>query len=337
MSTTAGYFDETILNNIRVEASKIRFNDRVAKQFVPHYDTIQAIQAVQTANVEPAPAHRKDVDVEVMWQNVCGQTVEDNTTCEIGGSKSSTNIKEYQITYEKVINFSEDEADFIDNEYEIQSAIAKQFLMADKNLTENFTQYCISQIEAFRGVNSVTTGKGVVSGFDTYIAPAYWTAPLIAYFQRVAVLNQFTSPVFLSGNNLYEDFITASYNAGNANGKGDAAMYSTMRMFFDLFNIDTVNDPDMKTYMLSNGSLALASRNYNPTSIDVVNGVFTRYQERSSYLPFSYDVFYEPECTTDDLIQHNFKIKLKADLFINPTACEEHNTGVLSFICGTAS
>lgn len=336
MSTTAGYFDETILNDIRVKAAAISFDDRIKQQYVANYEIIKAIQSVQTANVYSSRARSKDVDVEVIWQNVCGQTVEDNTTCEIGGSKSSTNIEEYCLTYEKVINFSEDEADFIDNEFDIQEAIAKQFLVADKNLTEDFAQYCVSQIEAFRGWNTVTTGKGTVSGADTYIAPVYWNPSLVAYFMRVAKINQFTSPTFVSGNNLYEQMYVAQMNQGNANGKGDAALWNQLKIYFDLFNIDTVNDPLLKTYMLSMGSLALAYRAWNPMNVEVVNGVFSRWQMKSDYLPFYYDVFYEPECTTDDLIQHNFKVKLRADLFNNPTGCDDNNTGVLSFVCGNA-
>jgi len=335
MSTTAGYFDETILNDIRVRAAQIKFDDRVKQQYVANYDVIKAVQAVQTATVYNSKAKSKVVDVEVIWQNVCGQTVEDNVTCVIGGSKSSTNLKEYALTYEKVVNFSEDEADFDDNEFDIKSAIAKQFLTADKNITENFAQYCVSQIEAFRGWNVVTAGKGTVVGADTYISASYWNASLAAYFSRVAILNQFTTPKIVSGNNLYEQTWVAKANAANADGKGDALMYGGMNIFFDLFNIDSVNDPTLKTYMLSMGSLAMASRALNPINPDRTD-VFTRWQMKSDYLPFSYDVYYTTECTTDDRIQHNFKIKLNADLFRNPTGCDDNNTGVLSFVCGTS-
>jgi hypothetical protein len=337
MSTTAGYFDETILNDIRVRAAQIAFDDRVKQQYVADYEVINAIKAVQTANIYPSLARRKDVDVEVIWQNVCGQEVEDNTTCVIGGAKSSTNLKEYSLSYEKVVNFSEDEADYTDNEFEIQENIAKQFLVADKNLTENFAQYCVSQIEAFRGWNTTDPeGKGDITGADTYIAPVYWNPSLTAYFMRAAKMNKFTAPVFLSGYNLYESMYVASANAANANGKGDSILYNQLRMFFDLHNVDSVTDPLLKTYMLSTGSLAMAYRARNPMNPDRTD-VFTRWQMKSQYLPFYYDVYYTTECTTDDLIQHNFKIKLTADLFNNPTGCDDNNTGVLSFVCGTPS
>ena len=334
MSTTAGYFDETILNNIRRRASEIMFDDRIKQQFDARYDILKAVQAVQTANVYPSIArNKKVVDVDVIWENVCGSEVEANTTCEIGGDKSSTNLKNYELTYEYAVNFSADEADFDDNEFEM--AIAKQFLKADKNLTEHFAQYAAAQIDSFSGWNVLTTGKGTVDGADTYIPAAYWNASLAAYFNRVAIMNKFTSPIMLSGNNLYESMWVAKANAANANGKGDAIMYGDMNMYFDMFNIDTVNSPDLKTYLLSMGSLALASRALNPERPEVLME-HTRYKMSSRYLPFEYDVFYKNSCTTNDRTQHDFKVKLVADIFINPTGCDDNNTCVLSFVCGEA-
>lgn len=336
MSTTAGYFDETILNNIRVKAADIMFDDRIKQQFDARYDIIKAVQGIQTAEVLPSIARTaKKVDVDVMWQNVCGQVVEDNVDCATGGAKSSTNLDTYSLTYEKMVKFSESEDDFIDNEFDIETALAKDFLRADKELTEDFAQYCTAQIDSFAGWNTVTNGKGVVSGADTFIAPAYWNASLAAYLNRVAIMNKFTSPIFLSGVNLYESEYVAAAMAANANGKGDYILFGDMKLYFDLFNIDTVNDPDEKSYLISQGSLALGNRALNPERPEKLHD-FTRYKIRSRYLPMWYDVFYETECESD-LVKHNFKVKLTADLFNNPTGCDDNNTGVLSFTCGTAT
>lgn len=336
MSTTAGYFDETILNDIRVKASEIMFDDRIKQQFDARYDIVKAVEGIQTATVLPSIARNsKIVDVDVMWQNVCGQEVETNVDCAVGGAKSSTNIENYSLSYNKMVKFSESESDFIDNEFDIQTALAKDFLRADKELTEDFAQYCTAQVDSFAGWNTVTNGKGVVTGADTFIAPAYWNASLAAYFNRVAIMNKFTSPILLSGVNLYEQAYVAEANRANANGKGDYIMYGDMKLYFDLFNIDTVNDPDEKSYLISQGALALGNRALNPETPEILHD-FTRYKIRSRYLPMWYDVYYETDCE-DDLVKHNFKVKLVADLFLNPTACDDNNTGVLSFTCGTSS
>lgn len=332
MSTTVGYFDETILNNIRATAAALGLDDRILKQYIPNYDVIKAIERVQTAKLGKAFSPKKENDVEIIWENTCGVAVEDNTTCEIGGTKSSTNIQEYSLSYEKVVNFSADEADFIDNEFSVESSIAKLLLKADVELTNHFAQYCVGRLNTFRGQNRLTTGKGVVAGVDTTIDSALWDSTIMAYMNRVGIINKFTSPVIITGNNLYESIWVANANKGNADGKGEPVMWGSMPIFFDLFNVDTVNDPTLRTYMLSQHSVALAHRAYNP-SMEVVNGVFSRWTMKSKFLPFTFDVFYRPECTTKDLIKHNFKVKLTADLFNNPIGCIELDSGVLTFDC----
>ncbi|MCX6328205.1 MAG: hypothetical protein NTZ85_01640 [Bacteroidia bacterium] len=332
MSTTAGVFNETTLRTIRLVADAIMFDDRIKQQYIPKIDIIAAVQSVQTANILPTPARKKDVDVEVIWQNVCNPACEENVTCVIGGDKSSTNAQEYALSWERVINFSEDEADYIDNEFNIETAIAKQLLVADKTLVECFAQYVVANLNTFSGTNVFTGGKGTVAGNITSIAAAFWDWTLFAYFQRVGILNRFTNPIFLSGSNFYEQYFLSDYKRLNADGKAET-IFDRMRMYFDLFNIDAVNDPDLYTYLLSQGSLAMASKFYNPTTPERTFE-FIRYTMPSRFVPgFTYDVFYNDECTTNDMIQHNFKVKLKADIFNNPEGCEAGNTGVLRFLC----
>lgn len=337
MSTTAGYFDETILNNIRVKAETIMFDDRIKQQFDARYDVIKLINNIQTAQVYPSLARNtKTVAVDVLWQNVCGSDAEDNVNCTVGGDKSSTNLDTYTLSYEKVVNFSASESDFDDNEFDIESAIAKQFLKADKNLTESFAQYSVGIIDANAGWNTTTPeGKGDIVGADTYIAPAYWNSALAAYFTRVAIMNKFTDPNLLSGTNLFEQEYVAQRMNANANGKGDYLLFGDMKLWFDLFNVDTVTTPNQNSYLISQGALALANRALHKDSIEVLHD-FSRWRMPSRYLPnMYYDVFYETECEYDR-VKHNFKVKLVADCFVNPTGCDDNNTGILSFTCGTA-
>lgn len=335
MSTIAGYFDETIMNDIRVKASEIMFDDRIKQQFIPKYNVVNAVSAVQTARVFPNLKNSKDFDVEVIWENFCDYECEANVSCEVGGTKSSTNLETYAMTFVRQVVFSFDEQDFIDNDFSVN--VAKGMLKADKELTECFAQYAVAQIDSFAGNNAVTTGKGVVVGADTFIAAHYWNAALVSYFNRVGIMNRFTNPIMLSGNNLFEQVDWASYTVKNANDKADYYAFGDMNLYFDLFNVDTVNDPDLNTYLISMGALAMGSRAWNPSTPERLDP-FTRYKMPSRFLPgFEYDVFYNTECTTNDLVQHNFKVKLQADVWNNPHGCEEHNTGVLSFTCGESS
>lgn len=334
MSTIQGAFDETILLNLRARADQIMFDDRIKQQFIPQINAIEAVKAAQTATVLQGNSRTKKRAVDVFWDNYCDIVAEDNEDCIIGGNESSTNLQEYDVTWSKVVQMSFDEENFIDNEFDVQEHIAKGFLKAEKELAEEFAQYCVAQIDAFCGTNEFTGGKGDVVATDTYIEAAYWNAALVAYFNRVATLNRFTSPIFLSGANLYEQMLVARYNAGNDNGKGDAAMYAGINMFFDLFNVDQVNDPDLKTYMISTGALAMGNRYYHLNDIPMKYNTFWRWRIPFRWVPgFYLDVYQDDECVAD-LLKFGFKVKLQADVWNNPTGCTETNTGVLSFTCG---
>lgn len=338
MSTISGAFDETILLNQMVKAEQLMLDKRVQLQFQPNIDILKAVDAVNTATVNPLFG-RKDQDVSIMWMNACDIDATTNTDCVFGGNTVSTNVEELSLTYERAVPFYVTEPDFDDNYYNVNEAVAKSLLKADVALAEAFAAYVVAQLNTFKGVNVTTPeGKGDISGSDTYVLPQYWNASLMAYFARAAKMNKFNSPVLASGNNMYEPALIAAANAANANGKGDAILYGGMPWFFDLFNIDTVNTPDYITYMLSMGSLAMASKVYNPDQPEVINGVFTRYTMQSRFHPIlKYDVIYKPECDGSDRVKHSYKVKFKGDIFLNPTGCDETNTGVLTFICGTPS
>lgn len=337
MSTVAGAFDETLLMNFVVRADQVAFDDRVRQQFIPNWDSLNAALQVSNARVlAPMSLSKKDFDVEVEWMNTCDMDVEDNTDCEFDGTKSSTNVEEYKLEYEKVVRFSVDENDFRDNRFDGEESVAKQFLTADKLLVEWLNELTIARLDTFAGVNEYDGDKGTVSGTDTFIPAPYWNADLMAYFHKISKINKFGSPILLNGHNLYSQNYLAAAKAGNSNGAGDAVLFGTIPSYWDLFDMDTISDAQV-SYLIQNGSLAFASKVYNPDTPQTINGVFTRYSMESKWVRgLKYDVFYEPECTTGDAVKHNFKVKVKADMFLNPTGCNSTNTGVLRFICGTA-
>lgn len=336
MSTTAGVFDETLLMNYVIRAKEMAFDGRINTQYIPDWDTLKAVMSASNARVLDVISNsKKDFDVEIEWMNDCEGDVEDNTDCEFDGTKSSTNVKEYALEYEKVFRFSVDEADFRDNRFNTEDSVASRLLKADKKLVEWFNGLAIARLNTFAGVNVYDGDKGTVAGTDTYIPAPYWNPDLVAYFHKVSKLNKFNSPIILNGHNLYTQNYLAGAKVGNSDGSGDVVLFGRFPMYWDLFNLDSVNEEQV-SYMIENGSLAMANKTYNPDIPQVVNGVFTRYTMSSNFVNgLKYDVFYEPECSTGDAIKHNFKVKLKADIFINPAGCVETNTGVLRFVCGT--
>lgn len=335
MSTVGGSFTETELLQQRVLATQISFDDRIKQQFVPQFDVLKGIQAIQTATINTNFQRKKEYDVEIIWENFCDIVADDCTgSCDLGGNKSSTNAETKTLSCLKEVGFSMSEADFIDNEFEMN--VSKALLRADKALVEAFAAHAVAQLEAFKGANQLTTGKGVISGGNTTLIPAYWNASLFAYLSRVAIMNRFTNPVLISGSNLYEASLMTMANQANANGKGDAYMFGTMPIYHDLFNIDSVNDPNLMTYMLSTGSLAMVSKSMNPNVPEKLQD-FTRYNMRSNFFPsLVYDVWYSNACEsgTNRLVKHNWTLRLMADIYNNPEGCKTGNTGVLGFLCG---
>jgi hypothetical protein len=339
MSIVGGSFSETQLLEIRLLADRIMFNDRIKQQFIPQYEILNAIAANQTARITPLEASNKNYEVKVEWMNACDIDHQAIANCDFCDTELSTNTEEYALDIEQEVCFMVDEYKFINNDFDFQLAIAKGALMADKVLTEYLAGQAVARVEAFKGVNEFDGGKGVVSGTDTYILPAYWDATLGVYFNRVGILNRFTNPWFLSGSNLYEQAMVARYNSGNDNGKGAAAMYGSLRMYWDLFNIDTYNDPDLKTYMISDGAMAMASKAYYKGVGEGSPAVYfteKRWSMPSRFMPgVTLDVYYTNECGTDNFYKHKYRYILRAGIFNNPAGCTATNTGVLSFVCGT--
>ena len=342
MSTTAGVFSETLLRDLRVTADELMFDDRIKQQFIPQVGILDAIAAAQTAQVtnkfmqlKQSNGGSKKYDIEVMWENACDIEVGDCTVCTIEGEKLSTNAQIYGLEFCKEVQFAVDEYDYVDNEFDFSTSIAKGLLRADKQLAEALAAYAVSVLNANKGVNAFAGGPGVISGSDTYVTAPFWGPNLMAYFMQTATMNRFTSPILASGANLYQDYFIYNKMAGNADGKGNAALMGTFPIYFDPFNIDVVNSPNLFTYMLSMGSVALGYRTYNPSSVQDV-GNWKRWTIPSRFGNFSYDAFYSAACS-NDMIKHNFKLKLTADVLVNPAGCTATNTGILTFICGSAT
>lgn len=331
-------FNTTDIQNIRGKAS-VLWVDGQQGMAPPEVGVLQAIIAKQTAKVE----RFKQVDggcvtVEMNWIKEIGLAVENNVACEIGGTTGDSASKTYTLGVNKVVNFSVKEEEFCGNEYAMEDEVAYRMNEATKVMEEYLAGVCVAKIEANKGVNELTSGKGTVVGTETYIDPAQWNAALMAYFKRCAIINKFANPFLISGNNMFENVWIADKEYGNWDGKGNQAMYGSMQMFFDLFNIDTVNDPDLKTYLINQGALAFVSNSYYKGKGIVDYTDQKRWSEDSKIIPgLSYDIHYNTTCGANDFMEHNFKIKAKCDIFANPlNSLHATRTGILSFINSVA-
>lgn len=337
MSVTAGVFTETDFVNIQAKADAI-WMDRIQREdYVPQAQIVKCLIAQTTAQLGDLKNKNKERTIEIGWINACDVSAASCSDCSISGTELSTNIEEYYLNREQCVEFVVHENDFRNNFFDYTDVVAKGFLKASLELDEWWAGQSVAVLNANLGVNESDGGKGSVSGTTTYVDPAYWNADLMGYFNRVAVQNRFRMPMLISGLNLYESIWNAEYEKCCENGIGK---FGTLPFCFDLFNIDSANDPDYLTYMLNKGALAFVNK-CQYAGNTAANPVKYMDQYRWSMPSYGvpglcYDVHYENSCTGDngDFHTHQFKLKTFGDIFLNPVGCTSTRTGLLSFTCG---
>lgn len=338
MAIVAGDFTASQLRESVDIADSMWANDMMQADFIGNVDTWNAIRAEQNARVQLLEDSEKDREVKIHWINNCANVVEDCDTddCDLAGARAGSDFKRYGITECKKYHFTVNEMEFRKNDYNMAQAVAVNMLRADKALSEHITQVGIGKIESFKGVNETTTGVGTYNAGtqNTDIAAADWTSRIFAYFYRLGIQNHMPNPFLLSGENLFDDNFLSVLNRENAEGKGEAALFRSMRKYFDLFNIDAVNNPEFKTYMIQRGSVAFASKvYYGAVPTTYLGAGQQRWSIPSRNLAgVRYDVYYTNRCDpSNNSILHDFMLKAHFDYFLNPTGCVDGRTGVLAF------
>lgn len=332
MAFQAGNFTASQLATAIVKADNMWADSMLKADYTANVGVATALRSEQNANVGILQDSEKDRDVKIIWINSCGNEVvdDDGDNCEIGGEQAGSDSKTYALTIKKKYGFSVREDTFRGNEFNMEDVVARCFLEADKKLSENIAQTAVAKLDSFKGTNQVTTGLGTVNGLETEIASADWTSRLFAYLTKVGIMNSITNPFLISGDNLFEERLVTMLSEANANGKGDKQLFSLLRTYFDLFNVDTVLSPDQKTFMVNRGAVAFASKNkYGAKPIQYKSQ--DRYSIASRNLEgVRYDVYYTNECSDDDM-NHHFTVRAWYDWYLNPLGCNAQKTGVLSF------
>lgn len=332
MSTIAGAFNETLLQNVRMRADAMMFDDRIKKQFEPQMNILAALDRVQTAQVTPLQARNKDYTVEVEWINACGIVAQDCVPCEVGGPELSTNVETYTLNKCKEAPFSIFEDTIAQNDFAVEDFLAKAFMKAEKELVEAVAADFLAVLFANAGVNQWNEAGeiGTVVGNETQIATADYDADAIAYLTKVGQFNRFTNPVMLSGNLLYDAWQQARFNAGNDNGKGDLARFSSMEWFWDIWNF---NQATLNAYqfMLSTGSIAFASRGRYSETPENWQAEGERWTMPSMFFPkLQLEVSHKIGCRNDRKT-HDFNVKANWAILVNPAGCDLDNNGILLF------
>lgn len=333
MAITSGDFSASGLSAAMVKADRMWADSMLKPDYEANVDVVKAIQSEQNADVSILEDPDKDRDVKVTWVGLCNETAEDCTTddCDIAGNELGSDSKTYSLTECKGHGFTVDEYKLRTNDYNMEDIVAKGMMLSDKVISEAIAGIAAARIESLKGTNlapDAGTWNAVTS--ETDIAAANWDETLFAYFYRAAIQNKMSNPWLLSGSNLFDESFLANLSKANGEGKGAYNLYNSMRKYFDLFNIDAANTPDLKTYMINRGAMAFASKNYfGETPIKYMDD--HRFSVPSRNIPgLRLDVIYKNRCSANT-VKHDFYLKAKFDFFGNPTGCDATQTGVLAF------
>lgn len=327
------------LQKVVAKIERTWLDNQTKMDYVPNIGVLEALRKEQTARMAEIENPDKDKTLRIWWLSQCGlvasDCADDLNDCEFTGDEVSSTCVDYALDICVSTKFSIEDTVFRTNEANAEQALALQFLAALKVLDEELALKAVAKLNAFAGINQYE-GIGDVDGVTTYIAANYWGADMYGYFGMVKTINKFSNPFMIHGSNLYMTNWNASYNMANANQKDAAPKLQSIRSYWDLFNIDAVNNPDLVSYMVDKGAVAFANKARYPLNNPKVYQFGQRWSIESQALPgVVYDVYYKERCVANDKIYHDYKVIGRAGIYNNPAGCTADKTGVIKFVCGT--
>ena len=352
MSTTAGYFDETLLLNRIARAQALGAAGRLEADLKPFWETVRGVLDNTTMSFGDLIKNDKDYTLQVIYNHFCGESAEDGDVTEMctpSCTEPSTNTKLWNLNIPIHKCFSLDYNVGRTNEMNNIEQYITARKAVEKMLIQTLAQRLIAIIENNIGVNAYTDGKGVVAGTTTTFNAAYWNSSLISELERTAIENKFMDPWYLDSGLLWQHIRNAQFNGGNANGVGDAAAFGSIanKYYADFYNMRHVHDTDRVMYMIDKGVIGLTSKS-NLRGVDELvagggllqgsyfGGDQWRWSEPMMAIPgLILDVHRNISCSavTGDKVE-TFDFWLRWIAPVVPTGCTTTNTGILKMVCG---
>ena len=286
----------------------------------------------------PSITGTKNKELRVEWLSKCTPGTDDcSDDCTITGTDATPECKDYELECVQESSFKVAERVYRDRTIEKAEAVAFNMLRHMAAMDTYIAQYSITGLLAAAGVNSFTGGVGNVVGTVTWIAPQYWDDSIWGYLDQVKRLNKFRNPYLINGNNLYQLIFNRPLEAGNANGVGNYRKMQTLKVYQDPENVEVVAEG--QSFLIHKGSVAMITKAWNPlnaaNAVNPAPGYFL-WSEESRNLPgIFYDIIMQQSCSENDF-HEAYKIQLHGIFAVNPYPCDDTNTGVLVFECGTA-
>lgn len=326
------------LATIQLMAADRWLNAGNKKDYIANVESAKALLENQTGvNLVELKDPGKEKKISLEWPEKCSITTTDCTDdCSIDGTDVTPVCKEYEVTCLAETSFKVAERAYRTRTMDEQAAISDNMLKHMKALDEKAAALILAGIDANAGINVFTDSPGNVVGDITYITASNWNEYLFGYLALVARMNKFTNPTVLDGKNLFQLWWNIQKDVANADGKGANAKLSSIGTpYFDPENM--IGSYAGKTYLIDSGAAYFANKYWNP--LGAANAIRKagdrmQYAVQSNNLPLVYDVFTQETCVGNEYYKA-FKLQLHGAFLTNPYPCDENNTGILTFKCGS--
>lgn len=286
----------------------------------------------QTARFDELSNSNKDNSVLLTWLKSCGIATSafDRAadSCAITGTELESDSQEYQFDLFQKIGFTIDAEKIRTNIYEREEQVAHILMKGDKQMSEWLTGQYMLALKASAGPNiPAINGEGLPMTWDdanttTDIPVANMNVKIVASLVKQMQLNKVVSGFYIDRGGLFEAWVDAGYDTGNAEGKGDGARKSAVDMTFDMWNFSAAGIAE-EMFLVSANAIAVKTYNRFGDKPEEVGGKInqTRYRMKSNILPGVYwDVRYELTCVAGH-DKHTWQFESEAGIFLNPESC----------------
>lgn len=341
----AGNFTASALLKIQLKAEQMWKDSQLANSLEHHADAAIAVLQNQKARFSDLEDPKKDRTVTIHWINPCNITAEDcESNCDITEPELETAGQDYALDLCKKTGFSIDQEKFRTNIYERDEVMAQSMNKAIGVLDEWWSQQVLIKLKAFAGVNVYPDPWTWNAGTsDTEIPTADYNLDVIPNLIVQANRNRMPNPYFINNGDLEIEWLKAQLNAGNLDGKGDAARIAAIKMYFDAWNFANAGVSE-NIFSVAPSAIAMSTKNrYTPAPVYVAGNINQwRYAVKSNLLPgVNYDVINTLKCITVGGKAHDvetFRVETNGGIFLNPNGCPVTvssvvytPTGVLSY------
>lgn len=342
----AGDFSPSALLAIKLKAEQMWSDSRLAQDFKANAQAAVAIKENSTARFRELENPEKENQVVVNFINPCAVVAEDcESNCDLTQDELESGAKTYTLDLCKKSGFSVNAEKLRTNTYTVEEVAARGLAQAIKVLDEWWAQQNLVKVNAFAGIN-VSPEPYTYAAGTTTIPAANYNVSAIPEIMYDAMINKLGNAFYIDNGGLWVPWTNAQLNAGNLDGKGDAARIAQLKMYFDPFNFGPAG-LTADTFAISSSAIAFVTKTRNPDIPTVIGGQVqqTRYTVPSSVIPgVKYDVYYTLKCTTVNgkaNIVHSWRVETNGGIFLNPEGCtvtissvNYNPTGVLSYTKG---